>query len=113
MSEVDLDKITFYAAEDADITFQLYGVFTKKLEEASLSDVFNNIEMPLVPVLLDMEIDGVYLDTKFLKIMSGDIGQKMTRAMEDIYDLAGGVFNINSPKQLGQILFGKTGSSRR
>ena len=107
MSEVDLDKITFYAAEDADITFQLYGVFTKKLEEASLSDVFNNIEMPLVPVLLDMEIDGVYLDTKFLKIMSGDIGQKMTRAMEDIYDLAGGVFNINSPKQLGQILFEK------
>ena len=107
MSEVDLDKITFYAAEDADITFQLYGVFTKKLEEASLSDVFNNIEMPLVPVLLDMEINGVYLDTKFLKIMSGDIGQKMTRAMEDIYDLAGGVFNINSPKQLGQILFEK------
>ncbi|MCF7833345.1 MAG: DNA polymerase I [Candidatus Marinimicrobia bacterium] len=107
MSEVDLDKITFYAAEDADITFQLYGVFSKKLEEASLLQVLENIEVPLIPVLKDMEMDGVYLDLPFLKNMSSHIGQKMTRTMEEIYDLAGGVFNINSPKQLGQILFDK------
>ncbi|MCD6337189.1 MAG: DNA polymerase I, partial [Candidatus Marinimicrobia bacterium] len=109
MSEVDLDKITFYAAEDADITFQLYGIFTKKLKDASLLHIMEDIEVPLIPVLMDMEIDGVYLDTKFLKIMSRNIGQKMTRAMEEIYDLAGGVFNINSPKQLGLILFEKLG----
>jgi DNA polymerase I len=109
MSEVDLDKITFYAAEDADITYQLYAIFNKKLEEASLTEVFDNIEMPLVPVLLDMELDGVYLDLKFLKTMSRNIGQKMTRTMEEIHDLAGGVFNINSPKQLGLILFEKLG----
>ena len=109
MSEVDLDKITFYAAEDADITFQLYSVFIKKLQDASLLKVLEDIEVPLIPVLMDMEIDGVYLDTKFLKIMSRELGQKMTRAMEDIYDLAGGVFNINSPKQLGLILFEKLG----
>ena len=109
MSEVDLDKITFYAAEDADITFQLYGVFIRKLEEASLLKVMEDIEVPLVPVLLDMEMDGVYLDVPFLKIMSRNIGQKMTRAMEEIFDLAGGVFNINSPKQLGLILFEKLG----
>jgi DNA polymerase-1 len=107
MSEVDLDKITFYAAEDADITFQLYDVFNRKLEEAELNPVFETIEMPLVPVLEDMEDDGVYLDVDFLKKMSADIGRKMTRTMEEIYDLAGGVFNINSPKQLGQILFEK------
>lgn len=107
MSEVDLDKITFYAAEDADITFQLYGVFSKKLEEASLLKVLEDIEVPLIPVLQDMEMDGVYLDVPFLKNMSRTIGQKMTRAMENIYDIAGGVFNINSPKQLGQILFKK------
>jgi DNA polymerase-1 len=109
MSEVDLDKITFYAAEDADITFQLYDVFNKKLEEAGLTRVFDTIEMPLVPVLEDMEDDGVYLDVDFLKKMSADIGRKMTKTMEEIYDLAGGVFNINSPKQLGQILFEKLG----
>ena len=109
MSEVDIDKITFYAAEDADITYQLYDVFKQKLENEGLTQVFEEIDMPLVPVLEDMEKDGVYLDLAFLKKMSRDIGQKMTKAMEEIYDLAGGVFNINSPKQLGQILFEKLG----
>ena len=107
MSEVELDKISFYAAEDADITFQLYDVFTEKLEEADLTNVFQEIEMPLVPVLEDMEYDGVYLDTTFLKKMSGEIGSKMTKIMQEIHDLAGGVFNINSPKQLAQVLFEK------
>ncbi|MEA2076475.1 MAG: DNA polymerase I [Candidatus Marinimicrobia bacterium] len=109
MSQVDLDKITFYAAEDADITFQLYGIFSKKLDEADLTKVFEEIDVPLIPVLEDMEFDGVYLDLAFLKIMSREIGQKMTHTMEKIYDLAGGVFNINSPKQLGLILFKKLG----
>ncbi len=107
MSEVDLDKIAFYAAEDADITFQLYDIFSKKLEQAGLTEVFKEIEIPLVRVLEDMEYDGVYLDIAFLKKMSGEIGKKMTQAMQEIHDLAGGVFNINSPKQLAQVLFEK------
>lgn len=107
MSQVDLDKITFYAAEDADITYQLFTVFGKKLEASGLTRVFEDIDVPLIRVLQDMEREGVYLDTAFLKLMSREIGQKMTQTMQEIYDLAGGVFNINSPKQLGQILFEK------
>lgn len=109
MSQVDVEKVAFYAAEDADITFQLYDIFSKKLEEVGLRDVFETIDIPLVPVLEDMELDGVFLDTVFLKKMSRELGAKMTASMMEIHDLAGGVFNINSPKQLAQILFDKLG----
>ncbi|MFA6618676.1 MAG: DNA polymerase I [Candidatus Neomarinimicrobiota bacterium] len=109
MSQVDIDKLTFYAAEDADITFQLYKIFSKKLEEKELTEVFETIDVPLIPVLADMELDGVYLNVAFLKKMSSELGAKMTATMMEIHDLAGGVFNINSPKQLSMILFDKLG----
>ncbi|MCK4812755.1 MAG: DNA polymerase I [Candidatus Marinimicrobia bacterium] len=107
MSQVSLKDITFYAAEDADITFRLYEIFNKKLEQASLLMVFHEIELPLIWVLADMQHKGVYVDVPFLRKMSANIGRKMTIMMQEIYDLAGGVFNINSPKQLGHILFEK------
>lgn len=109
MSEVDIEKISFYAAEDADITFQLFNIFSKKLEEAGLTEVFETIDVPLIPVLKDMEADGVYLDVSFLKKMSSELGAKMTATMMEIHDLAGSVFNINSPQQLSLILFEKLG----
>ncbi len=109
MSEVSKEKVCRYAAEDADITFQLYKVFQKKLGEDSLLDVFEKIETPLVRVLADMQEAGVFVDIPFLKQMSGELGREMTAIMEGIYDLAGGKFNINSPKQLSHILFEKLG----
>ncbi|MBN2781235.1 MAG: DNA polymerase I, partial [Candidatus Marinimicrobia bacterium] len=107
MSEVPVDKVTFYAAEDADMTFQLYRILSEKLAQASLTRVFEDIELPLIPVLKELEKTGVYVDVPFLREMSGEIGKRMTQAMEEIHDLAGGTFNINSPKQLGHILFEK------
>ncbi|MBW6458019.1 MAG: DNA polymerase I, partial [FCB group bacterium] len=86
---------------------QLQRVFKDKLREASLEKVFHDIELPLIPVLADMEQDGIFVDTDFLRVMSRELGKSMTAAMETIYDLAGGIFNINSPKQLGHILFEK------
>ena len=109
MSQVDIQKVTFYAAEDADITYQLYTIFDTKLKESNLDKVAKNIEMPLLEVLEAMQSEGVYLDIAFLKKMSGQLGAKMTATMQEIYDLAGGVFNINSPKQLATILFDKLG----
>lgn len=109
MSEVPEDKVAFYAAEDADMALQLQRVFQEKLRDAGLEKVFHEIETPLIPVLADMEYNGIYVDIAFLGRMSAELGKRMTRAMEDIYDLAGGKFNINSPKQLGQILFEKLG----
>lgn len=107
MSSVPLDQISFYAAEDADICFQLYEIFSKKLLEEDLMQIMSDLEVPLLQVLRQMEANGVYVDIPFLKKMSNEIGKDMTGLMEDIYDLAGGVFNINSPKQLSQILFEK------
>ncbi|MDD3965884.1 MAG: DNA polymerase I [Candidatus Neomarinimicrobiota bacterium] len=109
MSEVPNEKVAFYASEDADIALQLQRVFEEKLREAALEKVFHDIETPLIPVLTDMEYQGIYVDTAFLRKMSAGLGKSMTRLMEEIYDLAGGKFNINSPKQLGQILFEKLG----
>jgi DNA polymerase I len=107
MSEVSKEKVTFYAAEDADIAFQLSDIFRKKLKEAGLEQVFSEIDTPLIPVLSDMEFDGIFVDTEFLRSMSADLGRRMTELMEKIYEDAGGKFNINSPKQLGHILFEK------
>jgi len=107
MSEVPIEKVTFYAAEDADMAFQLHRIFREKLREVSLEKVFHDIELPLIPVLADMEHNGIFVDTDFLRGMSRELGKSMTAAMETIYDLAGGTFNINSPKQLGHILFEK------
>lgn len=109
MSEVPKEKVAYYAAEDAEITFRLSVIFRKKLEQEGLLKVFSEIEVPLIPVLSDMEYEGIYIDTEFLKKMSAELGKKMAGIMEEIYDLAGGKFNINSPKQLGQILFEKLG----
>lgn len=109
MSEVSMDKIRHYAAEDADITFQLSGIFHKKLKESALLRVFEEIESPLIRVLADMQETGIYVDIPHLRKMSGELGKKMTAIMQEIYDLAGGSFNINSPKQLSHILFEKLG----
>ena len=107
MDEVPIDKVTFYAAEDADVALQLVPVFSEKLKEDKTEDVFNNIEMPLISVLMQMEQNGVYIDTDFLKNMSRELSKKIEALSDQIYFEADVKFNINSPKQLGEVLFDK------
>ena len=96
-----------YAAEDADITLRLKNVLEPKLKEVGAEELIHDIEMPLVPVLADMERNGVRLDTKALDDVRTTFTQRMTELEQEIYQLAGESFNIASPRQVGEILFGK------
>lgn len=104
LSPIDIYE---YACEDADITLQLKNVLEPKLKSANAEHLFWNIEMPLVPVLADMEMNGVCLDTTALEETSKTFTQRMLDYEQEIYKEAGEVFNISSPKQVGDILFGK------
>ena len=103
---VDTTTACEYAAEDADITFQLYIYLKDRLEkQSSLKKLFEDVEMPLVSVLTAMEYNGVSLDTRLLKSMSGGLTETLKTLTDRIYEHAGSAFNIDSPKQLAEILF--------
>ena len=107
-NQVDLETAAPYAAEDADITLQLHETLWSKLGEIeSLRDVYATIEQPLVPILLDMEETGVLIDRKMLATQSVELANKMIELEKEAHELAGGPFNLGSPKQLQQILFEK------
>ena len=105
MAEVPLEDIAFYASEDADIAFQLAEILKDKLEKESLFEPYNDIEIPLIPVLITIEKNGVYLNLDFLADLSRQFGEGLEKLTEKIHQMAGREFNINSPKQLGEILF--------
>ena len=105
MDLVPLDKIAFYAIEDADVVFQLAELFLPKLEENGQIDFFMKIEMPLINILMQMQHEGVYVDEKSLNDMSFRIGQKLDSLVENIHSISGKEFNINSTQQLAIILF--------
>jgi DNA polymerase-1 len=107
MRDVPLDKQTEYAVEDADITLQLKQHFQPELKEAGTEKLFNEIEIPLVRVLADMELEGINLDEAFLKSLSSELEKDIASLEKNIYEEAGEEFNIASPKQLGIILFEK------
>lgn len=107
MRNVEIEKQTEYAVEDADITFQLKEHFEKELGEANTQKLFDEIEVPLLRVLAAMELEGINLDTDFLASLSGALDNDILRLEKEIYEEAGETFNIASPKQLGEILFGK------
>ena len=107
MRDLQPSEIYEYACEDADITLQLKHVLEPKLKEVEAENLFWNIEMPLVPVLADMELHGVRLDTAALEDTSRIFTQRMNQYEQEIYELAGESFNISSPKQVGEMLFGK------
>ena len=104
-----LEKATPYAAEDADITFRLWQMMRPKLVKYRVVSVYQTTEKSLVPVIVDMEKNGICVDRNVLSRLSGEFAQKMAVMAEDIYKLAGETFNIASPKQLGDILFDKMG----
>ncbi|MDG1038824.1 MAG: DNA polymerase I [Polaribacter sp.] len=107
MRVVPIADQTEYAVEDADITFQLKEHFTKELESGNVTKLFNEIELPLVSVLTAMEIEGINLNTDFLKELSFVLTDDINRLEKNIYEQAGEEFNIASPKQLGIVLFEK------
>ena len=107
MREVPVEQVKEYAAEDADITLQLYEKLMPLLKENGVEKLFYEIEMPLVPVLSRMEANGVKIDTENLQQISEEFGKEIRKIEEQIYGAAGTPFNIASPKQLGEILFEK------
>ncbi|WP_010518494.1 DNA polymerase I [Croceivirga radicis] len=107
MRQVPLDKQTEYAVEDADVTFQLAQHFKPELEEAKTTKLFEEIEIPLLRVLADMESEGINLDKNFLNSLSTELDNDIKSLEQKVFKAAGEEFNIGSPKQLGEILFGK------
>lgn len=107
MREVALEDIKEYAAEDADVTFQLKQNFSPILDKAETKKLFDEIEIPLIPVLAAMELEGINLDVPFLQSMSVEMAAESNALEQKIYETAGEKFNLASPKQLGDILFDK------
>nr|WP_315146302.1 DNA polymerase I [uncultured Flavobacterium sp.] len=107
MRDVALEDIKEYAAEDADITYQLKQNFSPILDKAETKKLFDEIEIPLIPVLAAMELEGINLDVPFLKSMSVEMAKESAALEQKIYETAGEKFNLASPKQLGDILFDK------
>ena len=107
MRDVALEEIKEYAAEDADITYQLKQNFSPILDKTNTKKLFDEIEIPLIPVLAAMELEGINLDVPFLKSMSVEMAVESKALEQKIYETAGEKFNLASPKQLGDILFDK------
>ncbi len=105
--DADVNALSKYAAEDADITFRLYEVLDKEIKKDKLEKVTYEIEFPLVPVLEDMEREGVKIDKNVLKILSKELQLKIEQYSKEIFKFAGEEFNVNSPKQMQEILFKK------
>lgn len=107
MAEIDTEQVTQYAVEDADITLQLYTILAEQIQKDELEEVAYTIEFPLSGVLADMELAGIALNTEMLASFSETIASEILDVEQEIYQQAGAEFNINSPQQLGEILFKK------
>ena len=104
-SDVELEKAMEYAAEDADITFRLYKIFNKNLKLQKLINIYEIFEKPLIEILAFMEIEGIKVDSKFLKILTEKFEKKIIKLEKEIYKISKKKFNIASPKQLGEIIY--------
>lgn len=107
MRQVPVDKVVDYACEDADITLRLYEALWPELEEEGLVELYETIEAPLIPVLKNIELAGINLDVPFLDEYSKKLTGQLRSIEQEIYEDAGSPFNIASPKQIGEILFGR------
>ena len=107
MKDVSIDKITDYASEDADITLQLKSVFDKEIEVNNLGKIFYDIEIPMINVLSEMETEGIKIDTSYLEKLDKEFEEDLEKLKKEIFKKSGEEFNLNSPKQLGEILFDK------
>ncbi len=109
MSQVDVESASKYACADSDMTMRLAELYGPELKQAGLWDLFTDVEIPLVPVLVRMERNGVAIDTGLMAKMSQELGEQLLAIEAEIYKSAGHQFNINSPKQLGPVLFEELG----
>ena len=107
LADLPIEEVGNYCCEDVDYTCRLKELFEKELERGKLAQIFHEIELPLIPVLVSMERFGMYLDQQHLHSMSAVLREKLEAIQKEIYDLAGEEFNIKSPKQLSEILFDK------
>lgn len=105
MRQVPVERVCEYAAEDADVTWQLYEVLSKELQQENMMQLFEEIEMPLVRVLAEMEIAGVLVDVKALQASAQSLEERIVVLEKEIYEHAGMTFNIASPRQVGEVLF--------
>ncbi len=104
-SQVDIEKAKDYAAEDADITLRLYKKFYKSLKEEKMINIYEIFEKPMIKILAFMEIEGIKIDNKFLKVLSNKFGKKIEMIQKEIFKISKKKFNIASPKQLGEIIY--------
>lgn len=109
MDRVDIPSVSRYCCEDSDATFRIKNILAKKMREQGVDELFNKIEVPLVDVLADIEFKGVALDTDLLGEMSKEMEGALARKTAEIFEISGCEFNINSPKQLSEVLFDKLG----
>ena len=105
MDEVPVDQVTSYAAEDADVPLRLTTILEEKLREEGLLELFETVEIPLIEVLAELEFNGILVDAKRLEQLGTRFGDRLEDLQAQIHDLAGSEFNIDSPKQLSQVLF--------
>ena len=103
--EVEIEKAKDYAAEDADITFRLYKKFTKSLKEEKMLNIYEVFEKPMIKILAFMEMEGIKIDSNFLKVLSSKFENKIKKIQKEIFKISKKEFNIASPKQLGEILY--------
>jgi len=113
MSQVEVSKAADYACADADVTGQLVELLSTELHQQELWQLFSEVEMPLVPVLLCMERNGVALNTELLRDMSHQLGEQLIELKTEIYSNVGHQFNINSPQQLSSVLFEEINQNRQ
>jgi DNA polymerase I len=113
LDQVEVDRVAEYAAEDADVTLRLAGVLEPRLESSGLSPLYREIDGPLLPVLAEMEAAGIRVDADRLRAMSVEMEQALDAARSEIHRLAGTEFNVDSPKQLREVLFERLGLSPR
>ncbi|MDB9936830.1 DNA polymerase I [Candidatus Pelagibacter sp.] len=104
-SDVELDKAMEYAAEDADITYRLYKIFSKNLKLEKLINIYEIFEKPLIKILAFMEIEGIKIDNKFLKTLSEKFKKKINKLEKEVFKISKKEFNIASPKQLGEVIY--------
>ena len=109
MQQVPIDKVCEYCCEDIDYTIRLKQILSSQLEQRKLTHILYDIELPLLPILAQMERHGIYVDTAHLRHLSKEIAKEIANCVEAIYAMAGETFNLNSPKQLSEILFNKLG----
>jgi DNA polymerase I len=108
-SEVDIPRATEYACEDAEVAFRVAEILSPRIDSEGLGELYREVELLLITVLADMELAGVRIDAKYLRTLSAEFGTAVSGLESEIYAIAGECFNINSPKQLGEILFNRIG----